>query len=423
MINTLQGLFKIAIVVSTTQPLLGYVAKKKRNKQTRFVILSIGDHYVRHGHHSRRDDRDYRYHREPRRSLSSRRYHDSSRDRYNDDEWSDWYDSRSDDRSRSRGSLAEDPGDDPILVEPNDTVSGDTNGKEKNATSAGSQIIPDIANSNPERDSQTQTTAPAPTADTTVVTTPLNAGEESLDQAVLQIIGDRLKPERVILPAIHKDLAVRVEEIINKGLPSEEKKTLLQKFPPPQNGLFMDPPKLNFEIKTNIPDSIVKRDDRIVEKQSRISASLASITKLMSTTLQLFQDQKLAMLEILGGGSRILADLQHEESEIRRSLILKNIDPSKRDILKSTASSELLFGGNLEEKFKAARLLESTANKLKPAAKPSSNNEPKNSKRPSRRLPYKSHHNSTTSGQKSTSSQKLYRNHKQTKKNHSQTRK
>ncbi|XP_044598764.1 uncharacterized protein LOC123274984 [Cotesia glomerata] len=48
------------------------------------------------------------------------------------------------------------------------------------------------------------------------------------------------------------------------------------------------------------------------------------------------------MLEILGGVSRFLADLQQEESEIRRSLILKNIDPSKRDILKSTVAGELL---------------------------------------------------------------------------------
>lgn len=53
----------------------------------------------------------------------------------------------------------------------------------------------------------------------------------------------------------------------------------------------------------------------------------------MLKTLQLPQDQKLAMLEILGGVSRILADLQHEESEIRWSLIFKYINTSKRDIL------------------------------------------------------------------------------------------
>ncbi|XP_044590566.1 uncharacterized protein LOC123269101 [Cotesia glomerata] len=184
----------------------------------------------------------------------------------------------------------------------------------------------------------------------------------------------------------------------------------------------MDPPKLNFEIKTNLAESNVKRDDRIVEKQARVSAGLSGLTKLMSMSLQLPQDQKLAMLEILGGVSRILADLQHEESEIRRSLILKNIDPSKRDILKSTVAGELLFGKSLEEKFKAAKLLESTSKKIKSVAQTSTTQEPKNLKGPTRRTSQRSQYNSMTSGQKSTPVQK-YRSHKQPKKSYPQSKK
>ncbi|CAG5100321.1 Protein of unknown function [Cotesia congregata] len=392
---------------------------------------SHGDYYDRRGHSSRRDDQDYRYHRDSRRSSSPRRYYERSR--YNDSE-TDHYDSRSEYRSRSREKTVDDSS-----KNSRGTVSADTESINKNHTLPTSQPpvntadpttdpTADLTTQNtapvdPTADLATQKTAPAPMSSATGVATSSTPGEQPLELEVLKIIGDRLNPDRVLLPAIHKDLAVRVEEIINKGLPTTEKKTLLQKFPPPENGLFMDPPKLNFEIKTNIPDSIVKRDDRIVEKQARISASLAGITKLMSMTLQLPQDQKLAMLEILGGVSRILADLQHEESEIRRSLILKNIDPSKRDILKSTSSNEWLFGGSLDEKFKAARLLESTAKKIKPAAQTGSNNESKNLKGPSRRPSYKSYNNSTTSGQKSTSSQKTYRSHKQPKKSYPQSKK
>lgn len=305
------------------------------------------------------------------------------------------------------------------LADHESTKSGDVFGGSSGDVPPDPQSAPAnlLASGTDTHKNKSDSTPPESTAASNIV-------EEPLGQDVLQLIGDRLKPERILLPAIHKDLAVRVEEIINKGLPAAEKKTLLQKFPPPQNGLFMDPPKLNFEIKANIPDSIVKRDDRIVEKQSRISASLAGITKLMSMALQLPQDQKLDMLEILGGVSRILADLQHEESEIRRSLILKNIDISKRDILKSTSSSDLLFGGNLDEKFKAARLLESSSKILKSAAQSSSISGSKNSKGPSRRPRYKPQSNSTTSGQKtSTSVQKPYWSRKQPKQGYSNSKK
>lgn len=61
-----------------------------------------------------------------------------------------------------------------------------------------------------------------------------------------------------------------------------------------------------------------------------------------------------------------MADLQHKEYSIRRSLILKNINASMKETLNATSVDEWLFGEKLEEKVKAAKTLETSSKSLKP---------------------------------------------------------
>ena len=88
---------------------------------------------------------------------------------------------------------------------------------------------------------------------------------------------------------------------------------------------MMDPPKLNLEIKAAVDSTIQKRDERIIEKQEKISASLAGISKTIELVLKSNPPEKKQLLEPLNSVMRLLADLQHDETLIRRSLILKNI--------------------------------------------------------------------------------------------------
>lgn len=67
--------------------------------------------------------------------------------------------------------------------------------------------------------------------------------------------------------------------------------------------------------------------------------------------------------------ARILVDLQRDETMVRRSLIMKNIKATFRDILKNTAWDEELFGKGLAEKLKAAKVLQQSSKDLKNAAK------------------------------------------------------
>lgn len=153
------------------------------------------------------------------------------------------------------------------------------------------------------------------------------------------MMGQRIVPERNPALAVHKDLFVRIEEILN-GLPVEERKKLIQKFLPPGNCLFIDPPKLNLEVKACLQEAVLKRDSRIVEKQESIAAGIAGLVSLMSTMLKLDMEEKLPMVETLRGIIRILFDLQREESAVRRSLIMNNINVSLRETLALTSPDE-----------------------------------------------------------------------------------
>lgn len=82
--------------------------------------------------------------------------------------------------------------------------------------------------------------------------------EAELEADVLEIIGE---PDRVLASPVHSYLATIWCEIIEKGLPAEERKTLLKKFPPPKNCISMDPPKLNLEVKAAVNNTIQKRDE------------------------------------------------------------------------------------------------------------------------------------------------------------------
>ena len=228
--------------------------------------------------------------------------------------------------------------------------------------------------------------------------------EPDLDPEILQAIGERIHPDRKLAPAIHSKFVTGIEEIIKKGLTTDKKKELIKKFLSPENCLMMDPPKLNPELKACLQESITKRDSRIVEKQVRITSSLAGLLDVFVKITSIKSDEKLPtkdLTESLWGVLQLLADLQHAESSIRRSLILKNINTSMKETLNATAVDEWLFGEKLDEKVKAAKTIENSSKSLKPKTQQNQSSHSKNSKRPFRRQSFKPTHNSASGGRKS----------------------
>lgn len=89
--------------------------------------------------------------------------------------------------------------------------------------------------------------------------------EIELQQEIVDIIGARLESDKKTAAAIHKDVALRWSEILKKGLPPEEVKILLEKYPTPENCGFISVPRLYVEITAAVQESAIKRDRRIVE--------------------------------------------------------------------------------------------------------------------------------------------------------------
>ena len=95
---------------------------------------------------------------------------------------------------------------------------------------------------------------------------------------------------------------------------------------------------------------------------------------------------------------RLLADSIHDETVIRRSLILASINISIKDTLSSSTADEFLFGNKLSDNLKSAKIIEQSAQDLR-AQKTSHLRSTKNFKGPSRSQTRASR---TTNGPKSS---------------------
>lgn len=184
--------------------------------------------------------------------------------------------------------------------------------------------------------------------------------------------------ERVLAPAIPNSIAIRIEDILKKGLPKEEREKLLKAHAPPINCVLTDPPKLNEEIKVSINEKSKKRDDRIVEKQKKITACLAllgsSIVDMIGSNKEGDGNPKLSATQIelikkLNEAARLLADLQRDETQTRRSLILAALSSSQKETLETGEADEWLFGQKLGDRLKAAKSIVRSGNELKTKSK------------------------------------------------------
>lgn len=152
-------------------------------------------------------------------------------------------------------------------------------------------------------------------------------------------------------------------------------------------------------METIIQEPVFNTDTRILLKQSKLTSGLAAMGKAMTLVLKQGQSKEnLKILECLGDAGSLLADLQHDESTIRRSLISANINPTLKSALKEIQADEYLFSIKLGEVLKAAKALETASRDLRPKNKDYPNKMPKNSKLPPGQ--YRAGFAATSGGQK-----------------------
>lgn len=103
---------------------------------------------------------------------------------------------------------------------------------------------------------------------------------------MVRVIGPQVIPEKILSEPIRKQAACCWSNTFKQGLPKDYLEKIASKYPPTSNFADIEPPTLNFGIeklliKVNL-ESVIKRDDRISEKQLKLKASLAAVGKVLN---------------------------------------------------------------------------------------------------------------------------------------------
>ncbi|KAL4713755.1 hypothetical protein ACJJTC_004286 [Scirpophaga incertulas] len=177
-----------------------------------------------------------------------------------------------------------------------------------------------------------------------------------LDSELMEILGKDPSCTKEYGDNIQKDLAIRLNHIATFGLSKEIRKELKDKYLIPANCKLIKPPTLNPEIKASLIESQTKRDKGIEYKQELTSCALASLGTAIALILS--SDQKNPeLLKLLMDTARTLGEIQHTDSVSRRLFILSTLKKDLKDQLQKTEIDGMLFGSNLAEILKSAKLI------------------------------------------------------------------
>ena len=229
----------------------------------------------------------------------------------------------------------------------------------------------------------------------------------------MKALGPRITPYKEPAALIGIDVAERWEEVFNEGLPKEKRDSLVRKYAPPRNCVFIDPPKLNQELKEVLNPVIVERDDKIIERQEKIAAAIGGISNILRDEIKKEQAD-LNLVETTGDVGRLLTDVQRDECGVRKRLFIYNLNLKEtlKQTLQECKPDDFIFGKDLGEKLKSRKIIETSSKELLPKKGYNS----KNVKNPHRGKKFRRFNSTNSSGYKEKSSNKQpYHSHQNSK--------
>ncbi|KAL0871305.1 hypothetical protein ABMA27_005050 [Loxostege sticticalis] len=187
-----------------------------------------------------------------------------------------------------------------------------------------------------------------------------------LDAEFLSALGDAPDELPKYGEKIHHDLAQRWLPILRRGIPKEQKESLIKDYAIPENCKLLRAPTLNPEISAAITDASRTRDKKLESGQQQLGLGITAINKAMSLIMTGDDKQtKVKAIKMLSDGCRILSDLHHTESQARIKLITPNLDKTFLNIIQDVERDEFLFGSKLSEKIKASKTIEKQGLQIK----------------------------------------------------------
>lgn len=185
-----------------------------------------------------------------------------------------------------------------------------------------------------------------------------------LDTDILTALGEVTEDVPKFGENIHDNLARLWTPILRKGLDKEIKEKLQKQILIPENCSLLQAPKLNPEIAATISDATRYKDKRVETSQQQLGLGIAGLNRGLSLLLE-NDNERIKAIKLLSDSSRLLCDLHHSNSEIRKKFVTPGLEKTFLSLIKDEERDETLFGQKLSEKIKASRAIEKQGLQIK----------------------------------------------------------
>ena len=155
------------------------------------------------------------------------------------------------------------------------------------------------------------------------------------------------------------------------GMSKEQRKTLLEKYPCPSNGVFLSAPKVNPEIIAAVSPFTVKQDGSHMIIQNQVAGGITILGNALTYVLSRDNPEGGEALEPrrlitwLSDAGRLLSDLHHFLSVTRRGFFTTGLNKTVKNLADRAVIDTYLFGETFGEQLRAAKAIEKTGRELK----------------------------------------------------------
>ncbi|XP_050297431.1 uncharacterized protein LOC126736864 isoform X1 [Anthonomus grandis grandis] len=195
-------------------------------------------------------------------------------------------------------------------------------------------------------------------------------------------------------PPLCEALVNRWSSYLSEGLEKDIREALIEKYKTPDNGQFLEAPKLNPEIEISLSPAQIKRDQFSMSIQNKLGRALAAQGSVLNIILSkdatphtIDDNTKTALAD----AAKLICEAHYLISYHRKHELYPFLNADVQKVAMKSQIDSLLFGENFQEKYKAAKEVKRTALDLK--AGPSGNKQEKkdhlNYKRQSNRPRFK----------------------------------
>ncbi|KAL4711689.1 hypothetical protein ACJJTC_003456 [Scirpophaga incertulas] len=190
-----------------------------------------------------------------------------------------------------------------------------------------------------------------------------NEIQDELDNSILSALGEPCTSKDQHGTNIHEEIVNTFKNILTDGLLKQRKEEILETMLIPGNCKLLHAPKLNIEIVGALSNPSKSRDNLLEERQKEIGLAIAGISQVINTMSRKEFD-KLSLIKMLTDITRILSNLHHQYTEIRRKLVKPFFDKNLMEGLKNNKRGEFLYS-DLDQSVKSFSALKRSSNMLK----------------------------------------------------------